>query len=265
MTYPPLHFENEAINFLKENGYDNTQQSVEPYGKNKPYENRQHEAELPDILEVVRDNKYNKPGTDAVTIESNDHKVVYLIDHSAHSELEANIKEGGDGFGIRASYQVDKITENDIKEIIRNIAVDYRGSKTSIQHRLQELGIKPEDLSGIDIDAAIQRGIRDNGALDDETRKGTTINNRSGLNSGKNQRVLSEIEGLDFFSTSFGEVYGFIDPKTLHMYLDEDKITPEHPLHEYTHIWGILDFTISSLTYCARSHAESLLVFWWEK
>ena len=42
---------------------------------------------------------------------------------------------------------------------------------------------------------------------------------------------------LQFFTTSFGEVYGFIDPKTLHMYLDEDKITPEHPLHEYTHIW----------------------------
>ena len=47
----------------------------------------------------------------------------------------------------------------------------------------------------------------------------------------------SSIGEQQTFTTSFGEVYGFIDPKTLQMYLDEDKITPEHPLHEYTHIW----------------------------
>ena len=33
------------------------------------------------------------------------------------------------------------------------------------------------------------------------------------------------------------EIYGLIDPDTLEMYLDEDIIKPEHPIHEYTHIW----------------------------
>ncbi len=33
------------------------------------------------------------------------------------------------------------------------------------------------------------------------------------------------------------EVYGFIDPETLDMYLDDAVINPEHPIHEYTHLW----------------------------
>lgn len=33
------------------------------------------------------------------------------------------------------------------------------------------------------------------------------------------------------------EIYGFIDPETLDMYLDDVTINPEHPIHEYTHLW----------------------------
>lgn len=33
------------------------------------------------------------------------------------------------------------------------------------------------------------------------------------------------------------EVYGFIDPETHDMYLDDAVINPEHPIHEYTHLW----------------------------
>ena len=38
------------------------------------------------------------------------------------------------------------------------------------------------------------------------------------------------------FSTPQGEVYGFVD-KDGNMYLDETIIKPEHPIHEYTHMW----------------------------
>ena len=38
------------------------------------------------------------------------------------------------------------------------------------------------------------------------------------------------------FTTSEGEVYGFVD-KVGNIYLDEDVISPEHPIHEYTHLW----------------------------
>ena len=33
------------------------------------------------------------------------------------------------------------------------------------------------------------------------------------------------------------EIHGFVDPETGDMYVDETTIKPEHPLHEYTHIW----------------------------
>ena len=42
--------------------------------------------------------------------------------------------------------------------------------------------------------------------------------------------------GLQFFTTPQGEVYGFVDSEG-NIYLDETKISPEHPIHEYTHLW----------------------------
>ena len=41
---------------------------------------------------------------------------------------------------------------------------------------------------------------------------------------------------IEFFTTPQGEVYGFVD-KDGNIYLDETKISPEHPIHEYTHLW----------------------------
>ena len=38
------------------------------------------------------------------------------------------------------------------------------------------------------------------------------------------------------FTTPEGEVYGFVD-KEGNIYLDEDVISLEHPIHEYTHLW----------------------------
>lgn len=41
---------------------------------------------------------------------------------------------------------------------------------------------------------------------------------------------------LPFFMTPNGEVYGFVTPNN-DIYLDEEIISPQHPIHEYTHIW----------------------------
>ena len=40
----------------------------------------------------------------------------------------------------------------------------------------------------------------------------------------------------DFFITPQGEVYGFAAPNG-ELYFDETVISPNHPLHEYTHLW----------------------------
>jgi hypothetical protein len=41
---------------------------------------------------------------------------------------------------------------------------------------------------------------------------------------------------LPFFMTPQGEVYGFVDEDG-NIYLDENVIDEEHPIHEYTHLW----------------------------
>ena len=45
-------------------------------------------------------------------------------------------------------------------------------------------------------------------------------------------------------ATPRGEVYGFVD-KDNNVYFDETKISPEHPIHEYTHIWDRVIFSAS--------------------
>ena len=43
-------------------------------------------------------------------------------------------------------------------------------------------------------------------------------------------------DNITTFTTPQGEVYGFVD-KDGNIYLDETNISPEHPIHEYTHLW----------------------------
>jgi hypothetical protein len=52
------------------------------------------------------------------------------------------------------------------------------------------------------------------------------------------KRVVSSRRDSEIqtFTTPQGEVYGFVD-KDGNIYLDETKISPEHPIHEYTHVW----------------------------
>ena len=52
----------------------------------------------------------------------------------------------------------------------------------------------------------------------------------------ENHRVLLDGDYLPFFTTTDGEIYGFVTPEG-EIYLDENVISPEHPIHEYTHLW----------------------------
>lgn len=46
----------------------------------------------------------------------------------------------------------------------------------------------------------------------------------------------TENDDIRMFKTPDGEIYGFVD-KEGNIYLDENVISPEHPIHEYTHLW----------------------------
>jgi len=56
------------------------------------------------------------------------------------------------------------------------------------------------------------------------------------------KKIKNELDAssdLPFFITPEGEVYGFVDEKG-NIYLDETVISPEHPIHEYTHLWDTI-------------------------
>jgi hypothetical protein len=236
-----LHFSAEMKEYLKSHKLEYLQQAI-TYGKEHPYENANYRGKIPEILSIVKAKKYNKSGTDAVTLDSENHSIIYLIDHSADGELADNLKDG-EGFGIRAVYNVNTITKDDIREIIRNIANDYGGSEVSIRHRLQNLGFRQEDLSGIDITTELKMvsSPNDNMVLSRRREWASSNNNRSSSN-GREGTKGSRLEdragkdGIEFFTTPQGEIYGFVT-KDGEIYLDETVISPEHPIHEYTHLW----------------------------
>ena len=78
---------------------------------------------------------------------------------------------------------------------------------------------------------------RDNVGLAQEALSGKSVRGRNiGDSRGYQGTSIIEAEDTVFFLTSQGEVYGFVD-KDGNIYLDETVITPEHPIHEYTHLW----------------------------
>lgn len=222
MTY------NEAKEYLSQHGID--VQAARPID-NYHNSTKASKKVIGEILDIVKGNKYNKVGTDAVTLSSENNKYIYLIDHSSDAELPDNLKTG-DGFGIRKKYEVNKLTKEDIYEITRNIAPQYNYSEESIRRVLSRLGVKSADMLGINIADAIKRGADDNAvgygrAGEDGSQLG---NNRGSLNGREDTQEIS------FFKTSKGVIYGFVT-KDGRMYLNTKIITPEHPIHEYTHLW----------------------------
>jgi len=54
--------------------------------------------------------------------------------------------------------------------------------------------------------------------------------------TGNTGAFSTENDNIQYFATPQGEVFGFVD-KEGNIYLDETVISPEHPIHEYTHLW----------------------------
>lgn len=53
---------------------------------------------------------------------------------------------------------------------------------------------------------------------------------------GENTGFSRTNNNIHFFKDSKGVVYGYVDDAGI-IHLDKNKIKPEHPIHEYTHIW----------------------------
>ena len=53
---------------------------------------------------------------------------------------------------------------------------------------------------------------------------------------GENTTFSRTNNNIHFFKDSKGVVYGYVDNHG-NIHFDKNKIRPEHPIHEYTHIW----------------------------
>ena len=242
----PVHTKEEAIKYLKEHGYDDITQSIIPYGKNRPYLNKSIKSDIKKkILSAIRGRNYNNSGTDVVNLDGR----IYLFDHESSEELEKDLNDKnfrGDGFGVRSTYNVNNITKNNVREIIRKIAKGYNYDKKRIYTVLQTLGIKQGYLSELNIDAELQIAIStDNGLYGKDSGKTSTNttgnrrnNNGSAQGTGGEGKIgqSRQINDIQTFTTPSGEIYGFVT-KDGGIYLDETVISPEHPIHEYTHLW----------------------------
>ena len=100
----------------------------------------------------------------------------------------------------------DKLTDSE-KEVVRESDQSISGQ---LINNLNNLGIKVGDSQSIQ-DYMSKHSLKD-----------TT-------------QLISQ-KGVDPFTASQGELYGFVD-KEGNIYLDENSISPEHPIYEYTHLW----------------------------
>jgi len=169
------------------------------HGRNQPNGNSKKatKAEREELFSIIQQKKYPESGTDVYSLDTNDHKIVYLVDHSSDRELYENLREGGDGFGIRKTFEVDKITADDVRTILRNIASDYGYSAARLRNRLQALGIRPEVMYGVDIAAELEMGSGADARMD-VTGRGQGISSRyngSRPDGGEGSSRLDEKEG----------------------------------------------------------------------
>ena len=154
-------------------------------------------------------------------------KRVYRFNTSLY-QYKDNRAEGRDGFEILGKADASTLSEEQLKEIEDG----FKENKTGFDSWLKRAGYEKRTSDSGDV----------------LVKNGETVDNHDGLDSyslseesdrGQSDRDSTENKGeseIETFTTPQGEIYGFVD-KEGNIYLDETKISPEHPIHEYTHLW----------------------------
>ena len=177
--------------------------------------------------------------------------------YTANYEYTVNYKGAGE-FDIIECHKIDNNTNNEYNDR-KNKGFSEYADERAIQDEVTRREYNSDSFNAEDGEAN-----GDNVGLDKQTSQGESKQSQSSDGSSQNQgwseikrdsatsrityvdgdgrtKTTSEewnkdFKGIPFFTTPQGEVYGFVD-KDGNMYLDETKISPEHPIHEYTHLW----------------------------
>ena len=178
---------------------------------------------------------------------------MYLLDHTDAEGIDSRSKNQ-DGFNCRAKFSIEGLSDeafNKLKTAIENgIIRSQEGADRWLNNHTDRQGRYLSDS----IDAEVRSTDENNDGLDSQTLQGESRRGVSAADSQENPGTsfikvggadgtnsaryiqINNTTGEEFFTTPQGEVYGFVD-KEGNIYLDETVISPEHPIHEYTHLW----------------------------
>lgn len=166
----------------------------------KHYLNNTYKSKLNSFKQAIFSNKYTQAGVDFLKVDD----LYILFEHASHSETIDSIEKGSAGFRLIDVF--DSEDNIDYAEISRLMSINY-------QHTHDEQYI---------LNSIKRAGIR------------ITDNIRNQVNSAFYKPSVQF--AIHFFKDSKGVVYGYVDNHG-NIYFDKNKIRPEHPIHEYTHIW----------------------------
>lgn len=191
----------------------------------------------------------NSTGT---TLLDNGDGTMYLLDHTDREGIENRNPKKEDGFNCRLKLSTDGYT----KEEIRTIKDEIENGNIRNQKDFNRWASNhPKGQRGNNSDSIVtevRKSNADNAGLYSEAQQREPFGGRSNSSSSENLRkdwikvpsdgtrspryIQIDSSNEVFFLTPSGEVYGFVAPNG-DIYLDETKISPEHPIHEYTHLW----------------------------
>lgn len=232
-----LHFSTEMKEYLKKYGIDNLQQRIDA-GSQLSFA---HGVKKPKDVDLYL--LSNAIMTQANTFEH--------LTESLQNDIGSIVKrviffgdnvylwstENGYEFFIEKSLSINEKNYNKIKDLLDIYETDRRSE--NLISSIETSG-NPKQRSSSFIDAIRREGNRRYiESSRTNTQKGKQNSNSTGIDGNyvdntKKQELKSN--DLSFFTTPQGEIYGFVT-KDGEIYLDENVISPEHPIHEYTHLW----------------------------
>ena len=179
------------------------------------------------IQDFIESLSKNTDRTNGIWYFSKDKKRIFRFNTSLKF-YKGNKKLTTFGFEVVDWYNLDKLNAEQIN-IVEN---GYKEKDRVFSSVLTQYESEQGSLFNSDNLLSNRKTNRNNDGLAQEASSGEPVRGQNFGGSRSNQRTSE----LAKFQTPQGEIYGFVDSEG-NIYLDETKISPEHPIHEYTHLW----------------------------
>ncbi len=146
---------------------------------------------------------------------------------------------GESSYKIRAQIQING-NEDLLNAIEKNLGNGTFRDAEDFIRRVRIIEASYRQYQDGDVDVTITRAADGDAALDGRQYKtGNNQGTSDGQSAGYNGQTISTAEDwnrdVQLLQTPSGEVYGFAYQGEI--YIDETKLDPQAPVHEYTHIW----------------------------